>query len=57
MSSSGHVTILAVGDTGVGKSENGNAFLQKKLLEANSDPESCTFETSVQLLMDLQDII
>lgn len=48
MSSSGHVTILAVGDTGVGKSENGNAFLQKKLLEANSDPESCTFETSVQ---------
>lgn len=43
------VTVMAIGETGVGKSENGNAFLQNKnAFEANSRPQACTFKTSAK---------
>lgn len=39
------VTICCIGETGVGKSEVGNAFCQKYLFPADCKPNSCTFET------------
>ena len=49
MNSENDVTVLVVGDTGAGKSQNGCAFLQKNgMFEANSKPQSCTYKTSAQ---------
>lgn len=43
------VTVLAIGESGVGKSQNGCAFLQRDdAFEANSNPESCTCVTNAQ---------
>ena len=43
------VTVMAIGESGVGKSENGSGFLQKKnAFEANSKPNSCTYITSAK---------
>lgn len=43
------VTILALGLTGAGKSESGNAFLQMKdAFKASSDPKSYTNETTAK---------
>ena len=40
------VTVLVISETGIGKSQLGNAFLQKDLFEVSSRPDSCTFKTS-----------
>lgn len=43
------VTIMVIGETGAGKSQNGNAMLQlDDAFEANSKPNSCTFITSAK---------
>ena len=43
------VTIMAIGETGAGKSQNGNGFLQmNNAFEANSKPQACTFRTSAK---------
>ena len=42
------VTVLVISETGIGKSQLGNAFLQKDLFEVSSRPDSCTFKTSAQ---------
>ena len=49
------ITILVFGDSGVGKSELGNAILQNKnaFLSSNS-PESCTTEVNVASNIDTQ---
>ncbi|KAK8843809.1 hypothetical protein M9Y10_024883 [Tritrichomonas musculus] len=43
------VTIMAIGKSGVGKSQNGCAFLQNpNAFETDSSPDSCTYKTSAQ---------
>lgn len=43
------VTVMAIGETGVGKSQNGCAFLQSKdAFIASSNPDSCTTKTCAQ---------
>lgn len=43
------VTVLAIGESGVGKSQNGCAFLEKdNAFETDSSPDSCTYRTSAQ---------
>jgi predicted GTPase len=40
------LTLAAIGQTGAGKSELLNAYLQKTAFEVNDDPDSCTMITS-----------
>lgn len=43
------VTVLVIGESGVGKSQNGCAFLEKDdAFETDSSPDSCTYRTSAQ---------
>lgn len=43
------VTVFVIGLTGVGKSANGNAFLQKNdAFETSSNPDSCTMNLQVE---------
>lgn len=44
-----NVTVLVIGESGAGKSQNGNGFLQKDdAFETDSRPDSCTFITSAK---------
>jgi predicted GTPase len=40
------VTLINIGQTGAGKSELHNAYLQKPAFEVCDDPDSCTLVTS-----------
>lgn len=48
MPSQEKVVILAIGDTGTGKSQNGNEFFQKKDAFEINNQDSSTFITSEQ---------